>query len=320
MFPVLLFAQNAQDIYVSFPATKASLGTDSVKIWIHIPANYPQSGGGVLVGMHGIGDPDSSDKIRSYLTATSDNYNLLLACPEPYLSREVDSLLNKSKDVVNETMDYVSDLYQTDLSQTYLCGYSAGSDVASHYTLEDPEYPVKGLVWFAPGYHGSLLFPNIDTAFAAPIPPICMCRGTDDMISQSAAATIEDLFSGSEVPFLKVSPQGIGHTMNYPAFTSDMKTCMDFINNNYSTSIAKYNSLEAKVFPNPTKDKLFIESTSSSILSVEITDLQGRILFNDIISASGSRIISLNHLNRGMYLLRIIDDSGNYSLKKFIKE
>src|SRR5688572_20590015 len=88
LFPLMLCAQPAQDIYVSFTATTPSLGTDSIKIWVHVPANYPASGGGVIVGLHGLGDPNSSPDIRTYLTATSDNYGLLLACAEPYLGQE----------------------------------------------------------------------------------------------------------------------------------------------------------------------------------------------------------------------------------------
>ncbi|MES2619621.1 MAG: T9SS type A sorting domain-containing protein [Bacteroidota bacterium] len=318
LLPVLVQAQPAQDIYVSFPATTPLLGTDSIKIWFHIPANYPASGGGVIVGLHGLGDPNSSPDIRTYLTATSDNYGLLLACAEPYLGQEDAVKLAKSKAVINETMDSVSAWYHTDLTQTYLCGYSAGSDVASHYTLEDPAYPVKGLIWFAPGFHGSLLYPTIDTAFAAPIPPICMCRGTTDLVSQSGAAKIESIFSGSEVPFLKVSPAGIGHTMNYPGFTADIATCMNFINNNSPLGISESALLRAKVFPNPASDKIMVEAESGVVIQAELLDISGKILFRE--TSSVLKVIPLSNLSSGIYFIRLKDDSGHSGVQRFIKE
>lgn len=317
--PVFLMAQNARDTLIYFPATTPLLENDSIKIWMHIPANYPQSGGGVLLGLHGLGDPNNSQEIRQYLTETSDNYNLLLVCPEPYLGQEKDTLLEKSKAVINETMDSISSWYGTDLTQTYLCGYSAGSDVAAHYTLENPEYPVKGLIWFAPGFYGSILYPNIDTAFAAPIPPICLCHGTDDAVSQSAATSVENMFSGSDVPFLKVAPQGIDHTMNYPGFTSDIATCMEFINGSY-TSISNESFLEAKVYPNPSSGQIIIENPENTPVSVEISDIQGRLLFYTDFSTFNLRIIDIESFNSGIYLLRLTDNLGNFKVHKIVRE
>ncbi len=319
-FPVLLAAQPAQDIYFSFPASDAQLGTDSIKIWVHVPANYPASGGSVMIGLHGLGDPNNSADIRTYLTATSDNYGFLLACAEPYLGQENATFIAKSKAVINEAMDSITAWYQTDLSKTYLCGYSAGSDVAAHYTLEDPVYPVKGLIWFAPGFYGSLLYPNIDTTFAAPIPPICMCRGTTDVVSQTGAAKIESIFSGSEVPFLKVSPQGIGHTMNYSALTTDIATCMNFINTNSSTGIVEFSSLKLMVFPNPAADKLFIETATAEFLSIDISDVAGKIFRKEIFSANKAKAISVSSFSAGIYFLRITNAEGNSGIIKWIKK
>ena len=319
LFPVLLSAQPAQDLYLSFPATSPLLGTDSIKMWAHIPANYPLSGGGLMIGLHGLGDPNSSPDIRTYLTATSDNYGLLLVCAEPYLGQENATLIAKSKLVINETMDSVHAWYQTDLNQTYLCGYSAGSDVAAHYTLENPQYPVKGLIWFAPGFYGSLLYPSIDTSFAAPIPPICMCHGTADFVSQTSASRIETIFSASSVPFLSVSPAGIAHTMNYPALTADIATCMDFIIANSNTGISPYSSLQIKVFPNPAMDKLLIETNTRGLLKVEVSDVSGSVLSSDFFLNDDLRVINVNHLSSGIYFLKVTDEAKNSGVMKLIK-
>lgn len=319
LLPLVLMAQPAQDIYFAFPACDAQLGTDSIKIWAHVPANYPTSGGSVMIGLHGLGDPNNSPDIRTYLTVSSDNYGFLLACAEPYLGQENAALIAKSKAVIKETMDSLTAWYHPDVSQTYLCGYSAGSDVAAHYTLENPVYPVKGLIWFAPGFYGSLLFPNIDTAFAAPIPPICMCRGTSDVVSQSGAAKIESIFSGSEVPFLKVSPQGIAHTMNYAGFTADIATCMNFINAN-TTAVTELASLKLKGYPNPAVEKLFIETLTPQPLSIELTDATGRVLQKQNFGADESKTVLLTTLSHGVYFLRAVNADGHAGVMRMVKE
>lgn len=318
LLPMFVAAQPGQDLYISFPAGSPVLGTDTVKIWMHVPANYPSSGGGVMIGLHGLGDPNNSNDIRTYLTATSDNYNLLLVCAAPYLGQEDSVKLTKSKAVINETMDSVLAWYKTDLNNTYLCGYSAGSDVAAHYTLEDPVYPVKGLIWYAPGFYGSVLFPNIDTAYAAPIPPICLCRGTTDLVSQSSAAKIESIFSGSSVPFLKVSPAGIGHTMKYPAFTSDIATCMNFIIANSPTAISEQTSIQAQVFPNPFSGQVTFEIADNEPATVSLCNFFGQQLIAQ--SFTNSTTINTEQLANGIYFYELKNASGILKTGKLLKQ
>ncbi len=319
LLPILVFAQPAQDLYISFPSTYPLLGTDSLKIWVHIPANYPTNGGGMMLGIHGLGDPNTSFDIRKYLTETSDNYGLLLACPEPYLGQENASLIAKSKDVINETIDSLNFWYQTDLNKTYICGYSAGSDVASHYTLENPKYKIKGLIWYAPGFYGSLLYPNIDTAFVSNIPPICLCHGTTDLVSQTSANKIENIFSNSNIPFLKVAPAGIGHTMNYPAITSDIATCMNFINANSNVSIYKSTSLKIQVIPNPFSDVLYIETNIKKAIKVELFDISGIVIKSENYHKDEIKYLDVKDLSNGLYFLKIVDNEYNSNIVKIIK-
>jgi len=315
LFPTCLFAQVAQDLYVEFPAQTTLLQPDTIKIWIHVPANYPSSGGGALLGLHGLGDPNTSLDIRTYLTATSDSFGLLLICPEPYLGQENATLLSKSKAVINETLDSIQVWNQINTNQIYICGYSAGSDASAHYTLENPKYPIQGFIWFAPGFYGSLLYPNIDTAFVAPIPPICLCRGTTDLVSQTSASKIESIFSNSSVPFLKISPQGIGHTMNYPTVHSDLKTCMNFFQSS-SVNVDDLMNLELNIYPNFTDDLLNVETNVFGEKTYEIFDIQGHRIKNNQFS---NNIIDVQDLKQGLYFLKISNQKQESVVAKFIK-
>ena len=62
------------------------------------------------------------------------------------------------------------------------------------------------------------------------------------------------------------------------------------------------------VYPNPTKSIVNIDYKGFEIKSLVILDLNGNIVLqNDIKERSGKSIqLSLNHLQKGMYLLQLI--------------
>ncbi len=318
-FPLQIAAQSSQDLFYSFPASSSILGSDSIKLWIHIPENYPSSGGGLMLGLHGLGEPNNSNEIRTFLTPTSDNYNLLLVCPQPYLSQENPTQIAKSKAVITETIDSILAWYSINQQKIYICGYSAGSDVSAHYVLENPKYSVKGFIWFAPGFYGSLLYSNIDTSQANPIPPICLCHGTSDLVSQTSAIRIENVFKNSSAPFLKINPQGIGHTMNYPNFSQDISTCLNFFISLNNTSTQKSQNPTLQVYPNPFSNELYIETQSNHSFQVEIYNLMGNLVHYERANKNYSRI-NLDQLLSGIYVLVIKNEEMIYQTHKLIKE
>ncbi|HBS87986.1 MAG: hypothetical protein A2W91_10290 [Bacteroidetes bacterium GWF2_38_335] len=70
-----------------------------------------------------------------------------------------------------------------------------------------------------------------------------------------------------------------------------------------------YNEL-VKVYPNPTKDLIVIETTGEDCISkYELNDVSGKILLTDFISESLTRIDLLDFTN-GVYFLKIYSDKG----------
>ncbi len=73
------------------------------------------------------------------------------------------------------------------------------------------------------------------------------------------------------------------------------------------------------VFPNPTKDIVNVSNTSSSINSIEITDLNGRVVKTvNAIDASNAQV-NISDLSTGVYMMKIVSDKGT-TTKKVIKE
>ena len=77
-------------------------------------------------------------------------------------------------------------------------------------------------------------------------------------------------------------------------------------------------SHELSIYPNPTNDLLQIDNIATptyySLLSIVGATLQHGVL------KEGNNSISLNALPTGMYLLELIDEEGNKTVKKIIKE
>ncbi len=78
-------------------------------------------------------------------------------------------------------------------------------------------------------------------------------------------------------------------------------------------------NLEFSLHPNPTDDFINIQMNHSSENHiVEITNLQGKILYNQYLKKNQ---INVSDLSSGIYMLKIINDkSGEYGTKRFIKK
>jgi dienelactone hydrolase len=91
------------------------------------------------------------------------------------------------------------------------------------------------------------------------------------------------------------------------------------VSNNQTLGSSGLNELlmQIKLYPNPAKDHLFIES-NMQIVNVAILDINGRMIFE---KNDGSTIhsIDISYLKKGIYLV-VITDGANSITKRFIKE
>jgi hypothetical protein len=77
-----------------------------------------------------------------------------------------------------------------------------------------------------------------------------------------------------------------------------------------------------KIYPNPTKNKLHIEINDrgkQKIYLVQLSDLMGRLLHSSQVSKEQIEI-DMGGYTSGIYLLKIIDDSGGQVTQKVIKD
>ncbi len=72
------------------------------------------------------------------------------------------------------------------------------------------------------------------------------------------------------------------------------------------------------IYPNPTSGiiTLNMESLVSSNLTVQVYDLNGRMVYNEALSGfSGEKSLNLSHLMSGVYLVKVNTDTSQYSVK-----
>lgn len=76
---------------------------------------------------------------------------------------------------------------------------------------------------------------------------------------------------------------------------------------------------EIKLFPNPSNSSITI-SSEEELRSIEITDLHGRSVYADQLFNATTKVIHLETLNAGVYLVKCTSLSGNQSIIRFVKQ
>ena len=74
------------------------------------------------------------------------------------------------------------------------------------------------------------------------------------------------------------------------------------------------------VYPNPVNAELWIKNEQNSNYTARLLDMNGRVLKGNIkLESNSTQKISTDFLNKGMYILIVIDNEGNTQAHKFIK-
>ncbi len=81
-----------------------------------------------------------------------------------------------------------------------------------------------------------------------------------------------------------------------------------------TTNLPKESSFDLHIFPNPTREILYLQSSATERFDLRIYDLTGRLLFHQ----NNENQVALHQLPSGLYILEVIHD-GQKRLKKFVK-
>ncbi|MDB4655229.1 T9SS type A sorting domain-containing protein [Flavobacteriales bacterium] len=310
-----LMAQQTGDYTITIATSEPSLSGDSLDIYFHVPDTYDASNPSkMILGFHGLGNPNNSDDIRNYLSPLGDSLNAVIVCPDPYLQDQP-----RSEVVLNLAYDSVMTWFNIDLNQVYITGYSAGSDVAAQYFFGEPSHPMKGLIWHSPGF-----FFNPDLSDPQEIPPVCLCSGTVDFTSIIQTNLLNNSLNGAGFPYLYNEIPGVGHTMEYPTFTEEMLECINFIDANTSNvGVEEWSGNKVSIYPNPlsSNQELMLSGLDGNV-TISVLDISGKAVFSKQfknVSHHTSIAKFRNGLSAGIYTIQIQSKKGNLSKKLVIR-
>lgn len=131
-------------------------------------------------------------------------------------------------------------------------------------------------------------------------------------LTQSLPLTAEPLEASISVS----SVLGITSYQNDLYFTDSFSYNI-FRLENGALNVSDVKSLEISVFPNPTSDKLFIESQNSEQIAYQIIDILGKIISEGVYTAEG---IDFSRFETGIYFAKLTDTNGNISTQKIVKK
>jgi len=107
---------------------------------------------------------------------------------------------------------------------------------------------------------------------------------------------------------------------NNPATTAVTFLFVDTITIEVATSSTQgFASSSIQMTPNPAKDVVTIKGLDNNLKSVEVIDVNGRVVVRNNYSSTPEAQISLNGLTSGVYMVKITSDKG-VSTQKLIKE
>ncbi len=308
-------AQQTGDYTITIATTGPSLNGDSLDIYFHVPASYtPSVEHKMILGFHGLGNPDNSNQIRNYLSPLGDSLNAVVVCPDPYLQDQP-----RSEIVLNLAYDSVMTWFNIDTNEVYITGYSAGSDVAAQYFFGEPSHPMKGLIWHSPGF-----FFNPDLSDPEEIPPVCLCSGSADFTSFLQTAALNNSLDGAGFPYLYNEIPGVDHTMDYPTLTEEMLECINFIDANTSgLGVSEWSGNPVSMFPNPLAEgqELVLLGLDGDA-NISIFDASGKMVWNKQLKNASSRTVISdfrNGLAVGLYTVLVQSEEGILTNKLVVK-
>ena len=89
---------------------------------------------------------------------------------------------------------------------------------------------------------------------------------------------------------------------------------ISFVQSSTESNIVDNNSNSITIFPNPTRDVLFVNGLNSNDV-VRLFDLQGKLILTSTASVDGKSKMSVSQLPNGVYLLQV-----GVEIMKFVKQ
>jgi hypothetical protein len=248
-------------------------------LYFYVPSDYDEKKAyKLVVGFRG-GPHTNAGQFRDQLTFFSDSIGAIIVCPE-----NAGHFNNKEglvKQLFRYTVDTTKAMYNIDDDFIYLTGLSYGGRHAVIVSMDTDNGPIpklRGVIPFATGSKGHLEpdYQDIDD-----FSPACICIGLNDnttFINVANTLHSDIILNGGSALLNEIS--GVGHTVEFTAYPSEMMECLNYIETQNSTSsIPDIQRKDIKIFPNPSGKKFGL-SIPKSIQPIEgyLMDATGKTI------------------------------------------
>ena len=111
---------------------------------------------------------------------------------------------------------------------------------------------------------------------------------------------------------------GFGEDINNEIYVSAMKTGSVYKVIEGALSLSSSELVSVRIYPNPTEDVLNFQFENSLMTSIEIMDMQGKLI--KWISVGDEQLITLStsQFAKGLYIARVLDANGHSTIKKLV--
>ena len=158
---------------------------------------------------------------------------------------------------------------------------------------------------------------------------VYLYRSSDDLLLASTLTDNDGLYVFSNLPvdayYLLVQLPGYAANTPWPVEVSVTNTTVDDVNFLVSegaqeiTDVNDTEEMSMKLYPNPVKDMLYIQSNNHETGAVvQIYDLTGHLVLNKNMENHTTRL-DVSGLRKGIYLLRM-ESKGKLVTRKFIRQ
>ena len=233
--------------------------------------------------------------------------------------------------------DYIGVVF-TDTAATSITTGTTGFASGGYYSTEDPNglssyigFDPNGMwdLWIVDTYpaldDGTLYSWHLefeDYSFTVDLgADASLCSGQDSLVLDAGAGAYTYLWSNmGSTQTIVVSDSTVG-TVDYAVVVTDsisMCEASDTISVTFDdcSGVSELSGGTVSVYPNPSNGNFIISlSNISEQVSVQVVDMQGRLIYSQIegLKVGKENVISLDNVERGVYLISISSDKGRFT-------
>lgn len=292
-------------------------------VQVYVPEINEGDSAGLIIGLHGMGM--TGQDFYNALKPIAEEQGLILASIDGAGDRHDDDLLGDEVHVVSYTIDSLVNRYAVNRSKVYLTGFSYGGREALYYGTTFHEL-FTGIIPLSAAIQSKQDADNL-TPLPWPEPfnydavdslPICNCYSLEDDWFVNEISYFDTVLSIHQAVDTVINSNTLGHTIYYPSFSSDFRSCVQFIDKKQAaltgstlgvSNIDSHSDFELI----PTGIGYQIRLDGFKVVSV--FDLLGREVF-----FSRSQMLRYEEITQGLHFISAQNEQGEIFTQKIFRK